>query len=106
LIDAHRDLDAAVAAAYNWQAHISEEDALANLLALNLARAALSEAQLAPAVKRKSRTITPEEARRSPQFKLPIAGGKAQVSPAEAVPMPSREVRPPRQRSRAKRRSA
>jgi hypothetical protein len=39
LVDAHRDLDAAVAAAYGWPADISEEDALARLLALNLARA-------------------------------------------------------------------
>jgi type II restriction/modification system DNA methylase subunit YeeA len=40
LADAHRDLDAAVAAAYGWPAAISEEDALAKLLELNLARAA------------------------------------------------------------------
>jgi len=39
LVDAHRDLDAAVAAAYGWPADISEEDALAKLLELNLARA-------------------------------------------------------------------
>ena len=32
LADAHRDLDAAVAAAYGWPADISEEDALAKLL--------------------------------------------------------------------------
>ena len=32
LSDAHRDLDAAVAAAYGWPADISEEDALAKLL--------------------------------------------------------------------------
>ena len=38
LVDAHLDLDAAVAAAYGWPAEISEEDALANLLALNLDR--------------------------------------------------------------------
>ncbi|HEX3860431.1 MAG TPA: DNA methyltransferase [Stellaceae bacterium] len=37
---AHRDLDAAVAAAYGWPADISEDDALARLLALNLERAA------------------------------------------------------------------
>ena len=37
---AHRELDEAVAAAYGWPADISEEDALARLLALNLARAA------------------------------------------------------------------
>jgi type II restriction/modification system DNA methylase subunit YeeA len=40
LIDAHRDLDAAVAAAYGWPADVSEEDSLARLLELNLARAA------------------------------------------------------------------
>jgi type II restriction/modification system DNA methylase subunit YeeA len=39
LVDAHRDLDAAVAAAYGWPADISEEEALAKLLELNLARA-------------------------------------------------------------------
>jgi hypothetical protein len=39
LADAHRELDAAVAAAYGWPADISEEDALAKLLALNLSRA-------------------------------------------------------------------
>jgi type II restriction/modification system DNA methylase subunit YeeA len=37
---AHRNLDAAVAAAYGWPADISEEEALARLLALNLERAA------------------------------------------------------------------
>ena len=39
LADAHRDLNAAVAAAYGWPVDISEEDALAKLLELNLARA-------------------------------------------------------------------
>jgi type II restriction/modification system DNA methylase subunit YeeA len=39
LDNAHRDLDAAVAAAYGWPADISEEEALARLLALNLERA-------------------------------------------------------------------
>ncbi|MGH6979730.1 MAG: DNA methyltransferase, partial [Stellaceae bacterium] len=38
LANAHRDLDAAVAAAYGWPADISEEDALARLLDLNRAR--------------------------------------------------------------------
>jgi type II restriction/modification system DNA methylase subunit YeeA len=36
----HRDLDAAVAAAYGWPADISEEEALAKLLEINLSRAA------------------------------------------------------------------
>ena len=36
LADAHHALDAAVAAAYGWDADIEEEDVLARLLALNL----------------------------------------------------------------------
>ena len=42
LVDAHSDLDAAVAAAYGWPADISEEEALSRLLDLNLAREAAS----------------------------------------------------------------
>ncbi|HUZ71719.1 MAG TPA: DNA methyltransferase [Stellaceae bacterium] len=38
LANAQRDLDAAVAAAYGWPADISDDDALARLLALNHAR--------------------------------------------------------------------
>ena len=44
LADAHRDLDAAVAAAYGWPADISQEDALAKLLELNLSRAGVEAA--------------------------------------------------------------
>ena len=40
LANAHRDLDAAVAAAYGWPADIAEDEALAQLFALNQARAA------------------------------------------------------------------
>ena len=40
LDNAHRELDAAAAAAYGWPADIGEEEALARLLALNLERAA------------------------------------------------------------------
>ena len=36
LADAHTALDAAVAAAYGWPANISDDDALRELLALNL----------------------------------------------------------------------
>ena len=39
LENAHRELDAAVAAAYGWPADISDDDALAALLALNHERA-------------------------------------------------------------------
>lgn len=45
LVNAHRELDAAVAAAYAWPADISDEDALARLLALNHARAAAQAAK-------------------------------------------------------------
>ena len=40
LVDAHADLDAAVAAAYGWSADLSEAEVLRELLALNLARGA------------------------------------------------------------------
>jgi type II restriction/modification system DNA methylase subunit YeeA len=39
LANAHRDLDAAVTAAYGWPTDISEDDALASLFALNQSRA-------------------------------------------------------------------
>jgi hypothetical protein len=47
LINAHRDLDAAVAAAYGWPADISGDDALARLLDLNRQRAAAHSQPLA-----------------------------------------------------------
>jgi type II restriction/modification system DNA methylase subunit YeeA len=42
LVDAHRDLDATVAAAYGWPSDVSDEDALAKLLEMNLGRAAVT----------------------------------------------------------------
>ena len=39
LVNAHRTLDEAVAAAYGWPANLSDEDVLRRLLALNLERA-------------------------------------------------------------------
>ena len=41
LDNAHRDLDAAVAAAYGWPASISEDDAIGRMLELNLSRSAV-----------------------------------------------------------------
>ncbi|MEZ5582619.1 MAG: hypothetical protein R3F37_07495 [Candidatus Competibacteraceae bacterium] len=38
LANAHRDLDAVVAAAYGWQPDISDDEVLSGLLALNLER--------------------------------------------------------------------
>ena len=40
LVDAHGDLDSAVAAAYGWSANLSETEVLRDLLAVNLARGA------------------------------------------------------------------
>ena len=51
LDNAHRDLDAAVAAAYGWPADISEEEALSRLLALNLERAAHAESSATPSAR-------------------------------------------------------
>ena len=39
LANAHRDLDAAVAAAYAWPLDLSDDDILSRLLALNQSRA-------------------------------------------------------------------
>ena len=44
LTDAHHSLDVAVAAAYGWPSDISEDDALAKHLELNLSRAAVVKA--------------------------------------------------------------
>jgi type II restriction/modification system DNA methylase subunit YeeA len=70
LTNAHRDLDAAVAAAYGWPADISEDDALGRLLELNQVRAAAQKAR----------------PRRIPQpgpqqtLLLPIAGDKEPIA--------------------------
>jgi type II restriction/modification system DNA methylase subunit YeeA len=45
LVDAHDILDDAVAAAYGWPASISDDDALAELLKLNLSRAATAKSE-------------------------------------------------------------
>lgn len=45
LADAHLDLDAAVAAAYGWPANISEDEALAKLLELNISRTAVAKVE-------------------------------------------------------------
>jgi hypothetical protein len=39
LVNAHKDLDEAVAAAYGWPADLSDDEILSRLLELNLARA-------------------------------------------------------------------
>jgi hypothetical protein len=107
LVDSHRDLDAAVAAAYGWPSDISDEDALAKLLKLNLSRAAASETAVREKVKRKPRSPAPEEARRQPQFKLPIAGGKqGHKRSAATEPALTDQQRTPKQRSARKRKSA
>lgn len=83
LRDAHADLDAAVAMAYGWPVDISEEDALARLLELNLARPSVSDASGKAQSKSKSTGTrkTPRSRSTQGEFLLPIAGGKL---PAEA----------------------
>jgi hypothetical protein len=107
LINAHGDLDAAVAAAYGWPRDISDEDALSRLLELNLAQAAVLESvAIRNKAKRKPRRPTPEEARMSPQFKLPITGGKKKdIHPALLVEEPLL-VRPQPSKGRGRKKSA
>jgi type II restriction/modification system DNA methylase subunit YeeA len=54
LVNAHRALDEAVAAAYGWPADLSDDDILARLLELNLARAAKQEQAAKPAKAKKT----------------------------------------------------
>ena len=52
LADAHATLDAAVAAAYGWGAEISEEDALAQLLEMNVAASEPGDTPRSPRLRR------------------------------------------------------
>jgi type II restriction/modification system DNA methylase subunit YeeA len=107
LFDAHRELDTAVAAAYGWAADISEEAALAELLQLNLSRSAASvPTKMQERAKRKLQGLTPDEARRSPQFKLPIAGGKASKESALETPKLVEQVKKSKRGSPRKQKSA
>lgn len=45
LVNAHKALDEAVAAAYRWPADLSDDEILARLLELNLARSARQQEQ-------------------------------------------------------------
>lgn len=90
---AHRDLDAAVAAAYGWPADLPDEEALRHMLALNLDRAAAQ-----PSVKKPRRKAAedPRQLRfhftRLPplQRELALFGG------AGGTPAKRRKPRPPR----------
>jgi type II restriction/modification system DNA methylase subunit YeeA len=93
LNSAHRDLDAAVAFAYGWPADVSNEDALARLLELNLARPAQE-----PRFSRDKR-LTPERLRREPELPpMPITGSREKRQqqplpldePLLSTPQPSR----------------
>jgi hypothetical protein len=97
LIGAHRDLDDAVAAAYGWPTDISEEDALAKLLELNLSRAPVErtsvteEKQTAPSLKKGRKRIKEQT-----EMLLPISGKKSKETPAAKT-----TVRPHARRRRA-----
>jgi hypothetical protein len=78
LANAHRDLDAAVAAGYGWAADISEDEALSRLLELNRTRAEKQEKLIKPSRTGK-KPPTPEQLRREPELPpMRIEGGKRQ----------------------------
>lgn len=78
LANAHRDLDAAVAAAYGWPEDISDDDALARLFELNQQRAGAP----APAAK----SSRPERSQPSEP-----ASALQPVAPPAVVPAPGRQ---------------
>jgi type II restriction/modification system DNA methylase subunit YeeA len=106
LVSCHRELDAAVAAAYGWAADIPEDEALAKLLALNLARAP-SEKEVGEMTKRKSRRPTAGEVREQPQFTFSIKGGSHKQKNAVSTELPSKKSgKDVRERTRGKQKSA
>jgi type II restriction/modification system DNA methylase subunit YeeA len=105
LKDAHRDLDEAVACAYGWPIDISEEEALTKLLELNLLRSASSEGAATSKKTKRSQRAVPEEARRSPQFKLPISGGKPPQEGVPSIPALIEQSEPPKRAPLLKRKS-
>jgi hypothetical protein len=101
LTQAHRDLDAAVAVAYGWTPDITEEDALSKLLELNTSRSVASAvATTFDRKKQRERSLAPEQARQSPQFRLTIEGGN------HAVKNVSAPIIEPKPRAATKRKSA
>jgi type II restriction/modification system DNA methylase subunit YeeA len=97
LVNAHRDLDDAVAVAYGWSADISEEDALAHLLEMNLARSGTAPTRRRP----------PQRLQREPELPpMPITGGRtaeltAELTPVEAeTPVAEPARRTPRRRTK------
>ncbi|UFX46437.1 MULTISPECIES: class I SAM-dependent DNA methyltransferase [Bradyrhizobium] len=101
LTEAHRALDSAVASAYGWPSDISDDDALASLLALNLSRRAVDQ------LSKKGRTVSSDEDRRAPQFKLPISGGKQVKAEATRTQTPAKNRSATTSlRSRGRRKSA
>ncbi|WP_211100387.1 class I SAM-dependent DNA methyltransferase [Azospirillum sp. TSO35-2] len=80
LTQAHAALDAAVAAAYGWPADLSDEEALARLLALNHARTAVGKTA------RKGRSR--ETDRKQGTLMLPISGGKSAADASTGTETP------------------
>ncbi|WP_197023003.1 class I SAM-dependent DNA methyltransferase [Xanthobacter sp. 91] len=106
LINAHRELDDAVAAAYGWPDDISDDEALARLLELNLARASAEEAR--PSARSTKRQPKSDGEHRQTHMKLPITGkpqSKGNVSLPELPQQSELERAPPRHR-RGRRRAS
>ncbi|QRG10170.1 class I SAM-dependent DNA methyltransferase (plasmid) [Xanthobacter dioxanivorans] len=106
LVNVHRELDAAVAEAYGWPADISDEDALARLLELNLARAAADESGLSARLTKGP--PKPDGERRQTHMKLPITGkaGKQVGLQSPESPSQSVEEEPAAKRGRSRRRAS
>ena len=95
LVNAHRELDQAVASAYGWTADISDEEALSRLFALNRARAEAED--------RLAKMATQDRRQRS--LLLPMQGGKTtderQLEQDKNGKTPQEESARPRRRHRA-----
>ncbi|MEO0035661.1 MAG: putative methyltransferase yeeA [Pseudomonadota bacterium] len=95
LVNAHRELDQAVARAYGWTADISDDEALSRLFALNRARAEAED--------RLARMASQD--RRQRNLLLPMQGGKAADERALErdvdAKIPQEEPARPRRRHRA-----
>jgi len=92
LVQAHRKLDEAVAAAYGWDADISDEEVLQQLLGLNQRRSVAAVARPRKAAAQKDGTRKPHQQ----SFMLEYSGkGKSTKVPKPVVPQHSQPSVPP-----------
>jgi hypothetical protein len=93
LLTLHNELDAAVADAYGWPAHLSEPEILTRLVDLNAVRAAEEKKGLIRWLRPEYQA--PESTRKEETPSLPIAQAQEQQAkrkPAEQIPWPKDEA--------------